>query len=82
MARHVPGGVADAKKQGFAAPDESWFRGESRTVLDNAIREISELFNGALDARVIQAAAFDHTSGGRNRRLLMWSLVYLHAWMR
>jgi len=30
MSRHIPAEVADREKQGFSAPDASWFKGKAR----------------------------------------------------
>ena len=38
MARHIPDEVADREKQGFSAPDASWFKGESIDYVRRAIR--------------------------------------------
>jgi len=43
MRRYIPEEVTDREKQGFSAPDASWFKGESiqyvqRTLLDKNAR--------------------------------------------
>ena len=79
MSRHVPESIAGARKQGFSAPDASWFRGESMALLEASRQTIGATFGRILDSTVLSRAVQDHTSGDRNRRLLMWSLVYLNA---
>ena len=37
MGRYLPKDVVSAKKQGFSAPDASWFRGESIDYVKTAI---------------------------------------------
>ncbi len=82
MKRLIPETVTSAVKQGFSAPDASWFRGESidyvrRTLLDPRARIYDWLDYGATTALI-----GDHLSGTTNRRLLIWSLLYLEAWAR
>ena len=82
MERHVPTDVTAREKQGFAAPDASWFRGESieyvrRRLLDDDARIYRYLDRGAVEALVA-----DHLGGKANRRLLIWSLLSLEQWCR
>lgn len=81
MARYVPSEVVEREKQGFSAPDASWFRGESidfvrRTLLGDDAR----LFD-YLDRTVVRDLVDDHLSGRVNRRLLIWSLLSLESWI-
>jgi asparagine synthase (glutamine-hydrolysing) len=75
MQRHVPQEVIDREKQGFSAPDASWFKGESmayvRKILFNSNARIYEF----LDRKIIQNLVTDHLEGLENRRLLIWSLL-------
>jgi asparagine synthase (glutamine-hydrolysing) len=77
MARHVPSEIAEAKKQGFSAPDASWFRGASIALVDMAGSSAPSSVADALDWRVIQEAIEQHTGGTCNRRLLLWSVLNL-----
>ena len=81
MATHIPAEVAQAEKQGFSAPDESWFKGESiefvrRTLLDPKAR-IYEFLDYGECSEVIG----EHLSGVRNNRLAIWSLLSVNAWL-
>ena len=82
MERHIPGKISEREKQGFSAPDASWFKGES---IDYVKRE---LYGGHpriyefLDAVSIQELVNDHLEGRENRRLLIWSLINLEEWCR
>lgn len=80
MARNIPERVTQREKQGFAAPDASWFRGESidyvrRTLLDGDAR-LYEF----LDASTVRSLVGEHLDGRANRRLLIWSLLSLEQW--
>jgi asparagine synthase (glutamine-hydrolysing) len=81
MRRYIPPEVTVADKQGFSAPDASWFKGDSmqfvrRTLLDRNAR-IYEL----LDRDTVQSLIQQHLSGAHNRRLLIWSLLSVEAWL-
>jgi asparagine synthase (glutamine-hydrolysing) len=80
LARHVPPEVSEGQKQGFSAPDASWFKGESieyvrRRLLTGSAR-IFEFF----DRDAVKALVDEHISGAQNRRLLIWSLLSFESW--
>jgi asparagine synthase (glutamine-hydrolysing) len=82
MERYVPAPVARADKQGFSAPDASWYRGESieyvrRTLLDGE----AAIFD-YMDAAAVRELVEEHLSGRENRRLLIWSLLCVEQWCR
>ncbi len=82
MERYIPAEVTKAEKQGFSAPDASWYRGESidyvRRTLMNGDAAIYEF----LDRSVVHELLGEHLSGNANRRLLIWSLLSLEQWCR
>jgi asparagine synthase (glutamine-hydrolysing) len=77
MSRHVPEPIADAKKQGFSGPDASWFRGSSVSFVSKVSESAPRILAGALNWQVIRDAVAQHAAGGKNRRLLLWSVLYL-----
>lgn len=82
MQRYVPTSIADAVKQGFSAPDASWFKGESiEYVRRRLMQKDAALFN-FLDRTTIQLLVSDHLDGRINRRLLIWSLLSIEEWCR
>jgi len=82
MERYIPKEVTRADKQGFSAPDASWFRGESidyvRRMLFNKHARIYEF----LDRSVVQRLIDEHIQGKQNRRLFIWSLLNFEHWCR
>lgn len=80
MSRYLPRDIAEREKQGFAAPDASWFKGESidyvRRRLLNGNAKIYEFLDRDLTVGLIN----DHLEGRENRRLLIWSLLNLEQW--
>lgn len=82
MRGFIPEGVTRAQKQGFSAPDASWFKGESidfvrATLLDSNAR-IYEL----LDRSAVKAMVKQHLDGEQNRRLLIWSLLNFEQFLK
>ena len=81
MQRYVPEQITSGVKQGFSAPDASWFKGESidyvRKLLFNNRAHIYDLF----DQVAVQELVTEHLDGKRNRRLLIWSLLNFEWWL-
>lgn len=73
----MPKMVTQAAKQGFSAPDASWFRGESLEYVKRCLLRPQARINGVLNPKVVQRLLQEHLSGQRNRRLLIWSLLCL-----
>ena len=69
--------ASKAVKQGFSAPDASWFRGESLEYLQeklfNRSAKIYDYFDYAETRNHIQR----HLDGQENKRLFLWSILYL-----
>jgi asparagine synthase (glutamine-hydrolysing) len=82
LTRMLPQRYVEGAKQGFSAPDASWFRGESieyvrRLVLDPHARMYEFLRPDTVSELVGQ-----HLRGEHNRRLLVWSLLSFEWWCR
>jgi asparagine synthase (glutamine-hydrolysing) len=81
MKRYVPDDIAEGAKQGFSAPDASWFRGESIEFVRRRLFASNARIYDLLDRKAVQAMLNDHLNGTSNRRLLIWSLLYLEEFM-
>lgn len=81
MARHIPDDVADREKQGFSAPDASWFKGESMDYVRRRLLNPRARLWDYLDRSTVQTLVGDHLEGRENRRLLIWSLLNLEEWL-
>lgn len=82
MERYVPAAVAQAAKQGFSAPDASWFRGESIDYVRRALLDRDAAIYDYLDRATVQELIDEHLSGRANHRLLIWSLLSVEQWCR
>ena len=81
MKRHVPQGVTEAEKQGFSAPDASWFKGESIEFVKHKLLNGHARIYDILDRSAVESLVRQHLNGEENRRLLIWSLLNVDAWM-
>ena len=82
MSRILPPDVVARRKQGFSAPDASWFRGESIDYVNRLLRDPRARIYEFLEPGYVAEVLDQHTSGQVNRRLLIWSLMSLEWWCR
>ena len=80
MGRHIPAQVAEREKQGFSAPDASWFKGESIDYVRRRLLNERARIYDYLDRGTVERLIEDHLEGRQNRRLLIWSLLNLEQW--
>jgi asparagine synthase (glutamine-hydrolysing) len=82
LSRYVPASYANGKKQGFSAPDGSWFRGQSidyiRTLLSRRDARLYEF----IEPSVVHTLLDEHVSGRVNHRLVIWSFLCFEWWLR
>lgn len=82
LARLLPGQYVEGAKQGFSAPDASWFRGESIEYVKALILDPKARIYEFLRPDTVAALVGEHLSGQKNRRLLIWSLISFEWWCR
>lgn len=80
MKRYIPQEVTDGLKQGFSAPDSSWFRGESIEYVRKKLFNKDAKLYQFLDYNTLHVLIGEHLEGKNNRRLLIWSLLNLENW--
>jgi asparagine synthase (glutamine-hydrolysing) len=81
MERYVPRAVTEREKQGFSAPDASWFKGESIEYVRRVICDDKALLYDYLDRDTVRALVEEHLEGRANKRLLIWSLLNVEQWL-
>lgn len=82
MRRYIPDDIANAAKQGFSAPDASWFKGESIEFVKRKLMKTDALIFNWLDREAVQSLVNDHLSSRENRRLFIWSLLNVEQWLK
>jgi asparagine synthase (glutamine-hydrolysing) len=82
MRAFLPEHITNRKKQGFSAPDASWYRGENalyiRELLLNKKTASSEFINPAYIEKIVK----EHTEQKINHRLLIWSFLCFEWWCK
>jgi asparagine synthase (glutamine-hydrolysing) len=78
----IPPELIERAKQGFAAPDATWFRGESIDYVNGLLRNPKARIFDYLSYPVVIHHLDEHSAGRSNRRLLIWSLLSLEWWLR
>ena len=81
MKKYIPDDVTKAEKQGFSAPDGSWFKGDSIDFVKEAIFNNNAKIYNYLDSKAVQGLVNEHLSGEQNRRLLIWSLLNVEEYL-
>lgn len=82
MERYIPHQITDAEKQGFSAPDASWFKGESIDYVRRILYDKQACIYRYMDREPLLALVDEHLEGKQNRRLLIWSLLNVEKWCR
>jgi asparagine synthase (glutamine-hydrolysing) len=79
LGKYVPKDTTERVKQGFSAPDSSWFRGQSINFVKSRLGSKDQKLYNYFDYIEIQKKLSEHFEGKSNRRLLIWSLLYLQS---
>ena len=82
MSQLMPAHVTSRAKQGFSAPDASWFRGESIDYVNSLLRDRQSPIYEFLEPEYVMGRLDEHTSGRINHRLFIWSLLSFEWWLR
>ena len=81
MQRYIPNDITTGVKQGFSAPDASWFKGDSIEFVRRQLLHGHARLYQYMDRSAVQALVEEHLNGVQNRRLLIWSLLSVEQWM-
>lgn len=82
LAKYVPAGYANGRKQGFSAPDGSWFKGESIDYIRRLLSSKDARLYEFIDPKTVHTLIDEHVEGRVNHRLLIWSLLNFEWWLR
>ena len=82
MASLLPQEILRRRKQGFSAPDESWYRGEALDYVQEVLLNKRAAYRDFLNPHFVARIVEDHRSGKRNYRLLLWSFLCFEWWCR
>jgi asparagine synthase (glutamine-hydrolysing) len=82
LSKFVPESYKSGKKQGFSAPDASWFKGESIEYIKSLLMNRGARIYEFMQYDTIQGLMNEHFTGATNRRLLIWSLLCFEWWLK
>ena len=67
-------------KLGFATPEQIWFRGPLRKLVEDGIEATLARYPGLMNADGVRALAKDMLDGGRTLDFTLWRIVNLGMW--
>lgn len=82
MEDYIPEQILNRKKQGFSAPDESWYRGENATYIKEILLHSDTICTEYINQDYIKKIVDEHLNEGKNHRLLIWSFLNFEWWCR
>jgi asparagine synthase (glutamine-hydrolysing) len=82
MEKILPENILNKPKQGFSAPDRSWYKGKLMNYITNLLLSQKTLERGFFQPAFIKKIIDEHMSGRVNHRLLIWSLMSFEWWCR
>ena len=82
MSDLIPEKIVNRKKQGFSAPDESWYRGENADYVKELLINSKTISTEFISKSFIEKTVQEHIDQRINHRLLIWSLMNFEWWCR
>lgn len=82
MLDFIPESIINRKKQGFSAPDESWYRGENADYVKELLLNKKTVSSEFINPDYIRNIIDEHINQRINHRLLIWSLMNFEWWCR
>lgn len=78
----LPERILNRKKQGFSAPDESWYRGENAAYVKELLLGDNIACHQFIQPDYIKKVIHEHCELRINHRLLLWSLMNFEWWCK
>lgn len=82
MRETLPERIVNRKKQGFSAPDESWYRGENAAYVKELLLGKNIACHEFIQPAYIERIIHEHCELRINHRLLLWSFMNFEWWCR
>ena len=82
MEGYIPSKILDRNKQGFSAPDESWYRGENAKYISEILLDKETISSKYINRKYVEKIVREHLDEKINHRLLIWSLLNFEWWCR
>jgi asparagine synthase (glutamine-hydrolysing) len=78
----LPDQILLKRKQGFSAPERSWYQGPLMAYVKSILLDRRTLSRGFFQETAIRQVLDEHLAGKVNHRLLIWSLLSFEYWNR
>lgn len=78
----LPEKIVNRKKQGFSAPDESWYRGENVQYVKDLLLNKNALYKEFINPDYVAKILDEHIEKRINHRLLIWSFMCFEWWCK
>ncbi len=78
----LPERIVNRKKQGFSAPDESWYRGENAEYVKELLLGKNIASAAYINQDFVKKIIDEHCDQHINHRLLLWSFMSFEWWCR
>jgi asparagine synthase (glutamine-hydrolysing) len=79
----LPEAIVERDKQGFSAPDGSWYRGEALAYVERTLLRAKDIaYAEFINPDYVRRVFDEHVAGKANHRLLIWSLLSFEHWCR
>lgn len=82
MMDFLPESIINRKKQGFSAPDESWYRGENAQYIKDLLLSKKTVSSEYIDPAYVKHIIHEHIDERINHRLLIWSFMNFEWWCK
>jgi asparagine synthase (glutamine-hydrolysing) len=82
MMSFMPEKIISRKKQGFSAPDESWYRGENAAYIKELLLDKKTVSTEFINPTFIKKIVNEHINEHINHRLLIWSFMNFEWWCK
>lgn len=82
MIDFIPDSIVNRKKQGFSAPDESWYRGENAEYVKELLLNKHSVSSTYINQDYVKHIIHEHIEKRINHRLLLWSFMNFEWWCR
>jgi asparagine synthase (glutamine-hydrolysing) len=82
MMSFMPERIINRKKQGFSAPDESWYRGENAAYIKELLLEKKTVSSEYINQDYVRKIVNEHINNHVNHRLLIWSFMNFEWWCK
>ena len=81
LSNHVPTGLFDRPKAGFAIPVGEWIKGPLRPWAEELLDQKRLAEEGWFDAAIVHDRWRGHLSGRRNSAPALWAILMFQAWL-